>query len=32
MKLTMQLGVRSYDIIIKRGSLGRAHQLLHLAL
>ncbi|HIY09793.1 MAG TPA: 3-dehydroquinate synthase [Candidatus Anaerofilum excrementigallinarum] len=30
MKLTMQLGVRSYDIIIKRGSLGRMNQLVHL--
>ncbi len=30
MKLTMRLGQRSYDIIIKRGSLGRLGQLIHL--
>jgi 3-dehydroquinate synthase len=30
MKLTMRLGVRSYDIIIKQGSLSRVGQLINL--
>ena len=30
MKLTMRLGVRSYDIIIKQGGLSRVGQLINL--
>ena len=30
MKLTMRLGVRSYDIVVRRGSLGRVNQLANL--
>ena len=32
MKLTMRLGPRSYDIILRRGALGRVGQLVNLSL
>ena len=32
MKLTMRLGVRSYDIVVRRGALARVNQLINLSL